>query len=179
MSDAITLTIQLSKSEARDLADWLKETTWTDYRRIARNDDQANRWVRASDRIREPLAEALAEAQAEVFREMLDSTLVTKDNLAHSEAAITSDLDETRRELKADIDETRRELKADINNLDLKIDAVRRELSSDIDNLDTKIDAVDAGLRGEIHAMGKDLTIRLGGMIVAAVGVLAAIRYFG
>ena len=94
----------------------------------------------------EAQAEALVEAHSQVFREMLESTLATKDDI---------------KELKSDIAGVRSELKSDIAG-------VRSELKSDIAALDHKIDRV-----------ANKVTIRLGGMIVAGVAVLAAMRFFG
>lgn len=90
----------------------------------------------------EAQAEALVEAHSQVFREMLDSTLATKD---------------------------------DIKELKSEIAGVRSELKSDIAALDHKIDAVDR----KIDLTANRMTIRLGGMIVAGVAVLAAMRFFG
>jgi len=74
----------------------------------------------------EAQAEALVEAHSQVFREMLESTLATKDDV---------------RDMAT---------KADIASLDHKIDLVASKM-----------------------------TVRLGGMIVAGVAVLAAIHFFG
>jgi multidrug efflux pump subunit AcrA (membrane-fusion protein) len=58
------------------------------------------------------------------------------------------------------------------------LDRVRAELKAEIAALRTELKAEIAALRAEIELLRRDLTIRLGGMIVVAVGViLAAIRY--
>jgi hypothetical protein len=70
-----------------------------------------------------------------------------------AEFATTADLAALRAELRAEIAALRSELKAEIA-------AARSEL------------------KAEIELLRRDLTIRLGGMIVVAVGILlAAIRY--
>lgn len=83
----------------------------------------------------ETQAEALAEAQGEVFREMLESTLATKEDIRQSDI----------------------------------------RLETEIGKVQTEIGKV----RQELELMGQRLTIRLGGMLVVAVGVLAAMRFFG
>ena len=91
-------------------------------------------------------AEALAEAQAEVFRQMLESTLATKD-----------DIQELQRATKADIQELRMATQADIRELDQKIE-----------RLDQKIDVM-------VRDAVKDMKIWFGGMLVLAIGVVAAL----
>ncbi len=94
-------------------------------------------------------AEALAEA-------MSGAEIATKSDLA----LVRTDLAGLRAELKADIAALRAELKADIA-------ALRAELKADIELM-----------RREMEILRRDLTIRLGGMMVVAVGILlAAIRY--
>ncbi|RCX28029.1 DUF1640 domain-containing protein [Thioalbus denitrificans] len=96
----------------------------------------------------EAQAEALAEAQGEVFREMLESTLATKDDVR--DMATKTDIEDLKAATKADIARLEAATKADIAALDHKIDLVANRL-----------------------------TIRLGGMLVVAVGALAAMRFFG
>lgn len=81
----------------------------------------------------EAQAEVLVEAHSQVFREMLESTLATKDDV---------------RDMAT---------KADISRLEVNISL-----------LDHKIDLV-----------ASKMTVRLGGMIVAGVAVLAALHFFG
>jgi hypothetical protein len=67
------------------------------------------------------------------------------------------------------------------NNVATKadVDAARAELIARMDAMDARvnnrIDGLDARLSARIDALGKDLTIRLGGMLVVAVGAMAAI----
>ncbi len=94
-------------------------------------------------------AEALADA-------MSGAELATKADLG----AVRADLAAVKTELKAEIAALRAELKGDIA-------ALRAELKGDI-----------AALKADIELLRRDLTIRLGSMIVVAVGILlAAIRY--
>jgi len=52
-------------------------------------------------------------------------------------------------------------------------------LSSEISRLDATIKTEIAALRAEMEILRRDLTIRLGGMIVAATAILLAAKYFG
>ena len=63
---------------------------------------------------------------------------------------------------------------ADLSRLATKDDVVRVEtaLRGDIAHLET-------ALRAEMEILRRDLTIRLGGMIVVATGVLLAAKFFG
>jgi len=95
-------------------------------------------------------AEALAEALTSV-------DLVTK-----------GDMNALRTELKADIGSLRSELKADIGSL-------RSELKADIGSLRSELKGDIASLRSDIELLRRDMTIRLGGMLVVGFGVLAVI----
>jgi hypothetical protein len=97
-------------------------------------------------------AEALAEALGE---------LATKGDIG----ALKADLTSVESGLRADIATLRAELKADIA-------ALRAELKADIELL-------RAELKADIELLRRDMTIRLGSMLVVAVGViLAGMRYF-
>jgi Protein of unknown function (DUF1640) len=98
------------------------------------------------------MAEAIAEAI---------SQLATKADLAALQAATRADIAALRAELKADMAALRTELKADMA-------ALRTELKADM-----------AALRTELEILKRDITIRLGSMIVVATGVLLAAKFFG
>jgi hypothetical protein len=84
----------------------------------------------------------------------------TAEALAGADLATKKDLDNVRVALKSDIENLRTEVKIDIA-------ALRTELKFDI-----------AGVRTEMEILRRDLTIRLGGMMVFGVGVmLTAMRY--
>src|SRR5215472_2405888 len=86
-------------------------------------------------------------------RQAGDTAEALAEAMAGAELATAADLDKLRVELKAEIAAARAELKAEIA-------------------------AVRAELKAEIELLRRDITIRLGGMIVVAVGIiLAAIRY--
>src|SRR5450631_4406457 len=77
--------------------------------------------------------------------------------LTSADLATKADINTLRSELKADIGSLRTEVKADIGSL-------RSELKGDI-----------ASLRSDIELLRRDMTIRLGGMMVVGFGVLAVI----
>jgi hypothetical protein len=58
---------------------------------------------------------------------------------------------------------------------------LRESREADLSKLTTKDDLarVEASLRAEMEILRRDLTIRLGGMIVVATGVLLAAKFFG
>ena len=58
---------------------------------------------------------------------------------------------------------------------------LRESREADLSNLATKDDVarVESTLRAEMEILRRDLTIRLGGMIVMATGVLLAAKFFG
>jgi cytochrome c556 len=92
--------------------------------------------------------------------------------------------------LAADIDRLAAATKDDINSLAADIDRLGAATKADIDRLraDTKTDfdglraefrAEFALIRSEMEVLRRDVTIRLGGMIVVATGVLLAAKFFG
>ena len=100
--------------------------------------------------------DAQAEAITGVLRESREadlSRLATKDDLA----LVKDDIGRVRDDIARVWDEMAR---------------VRSDLSSDIAHLGT-------ALRAEMEILRRDLTIRLGSMIVVATGVLLAAKFFG
>jgi hypothetical protein len=62
--------------------------------------------------------------------------------------------------------------KKDILDLKKDILALEASLKKDMQNL-------EASLKRDIHEMSYKLTIRMGGMFVAMIGILSAIKFFG
>ncbi len=78
----------------------------------------------------------------------------------------------------ADITGLRAKLKAEFAALRTEIAGVRAELRAEIAAVRAEIAALRAELKAEIELLRRDLTIRLGSMMIIAVGIiLAAIRY--
>jgi hypothetical protein len=104
-------------------------------------------------------------------RQAGDTAEALAEAMAGAELATAADLTALRTEVKAEIAALRVELKAEIAAVRAEIAAVRAELKAEIA-------AVRAEVKAEIELLRRDLTIRLGSMLVVAVGILlAAIRY--
>ncbi len=98
-----------------------------------------------------------AEAQVELMMDYSNESLATKQDLKDVRSALKQDTKDLRVELKQDINELRVELKQDISDL-------RHDLSD---------------LRQEVGRMGDKITIRLGGVMVVCMGLLAAYMKLG
>jgi hypothetical protein len=136
----------------------------------------------------EALAEVLAGADPAT---KADLNLVRSDlNLVRGDMATKADLNLVR----SDLDLVRSDMatKADLNLVRSDLDLVRSDMAtkadlnlarSDLDlvrgNMATKSDvaALEAKLVAAIELARRDMTIKLGGMIVIGVGVLAALHY--
>jgi outer membrane murein-binding lipoprotein Lpp len=133
----------------------------------------------------EPQAEALTGLLRDA-QEADQAQLATKADLGAIDAKIESaivDLDAKIDRVAADLNAKIDRVAADLN---AKIDKVATDLNAKIDKLDAKIDRVAAELRAEfslirseMEVLRRDLTIRLGSMIVVATGVLLAAKFFG
>ncbi|MCX7036658.1 MAG: hypothetical protein NT064_08750 [Proteobacteria bacterium] len=81
----------------------------------------------------------------------------------------TADIDLLRQETKADIDLLRQETKADIDRL-------RQETRAEFVRVNHEMGAGFALIRSEIQTMSKDMTIKLGSMMVAMAGLVVTIQ---
>ncbi len=114
--------------------------------------------------------DAQAEAITGVLREAREadlSRLATKDDLA----LVKDDLALVKDELARVKDELAR-VKDELARVKDELARVKDELKDDIAHLGT-------ALRAEMEILRRDLTIRLGGMLVVATGVLLAAKFFG
>jgi Coiled-coil domain-containing protein 90-like len=67
---------------------------------------------------------------------------------------------------------------ADITSVRMEVTTLGAELRAEIAALGAEVRAEIAAVRAEIELLRRDLTIRLGSMLIVAVGILlAAIRY--
>lgn len=98
-------------------------------------------------------SEAQAEAMAEAIAAVVTDQLATK-----------ADLQELRRELASDINELRR-------YIDARLETVRRDLEAQIEGVRRDM----AELRREIKESEYRVTIRLGGILAAAIAIVAAL----
>jgi chromosome segregation ATPase len=118
----------------------------------------------------ETQAEALVEAQSSVCREMLDSTLATKDDLRQMRDEI--------------VGEIREEMDARFQRVDerfMGIDARFKEIDARFGEVDRRFQGVETrlgSLENRVGQLGLQLTVRIGGMIMISLGILlAAMRY--
>ena len=69
--------------------------------------------------------------------------------------------------------------KTDLAALDGKIDRLVAQLEAKIDRIAAELRAEFSLIRSEMEILRRDLTIRLGSMIVVATGVLLAAKFLG
>ena len=101
-------------------------------------------------------------------RQAGDTAEALAEAMSGAELATGADIAEARAEIAALGSELRAEIAALGSKLRAEIAAVRAEIS-----------AVRAELKAEIELLRRDMTIRLGSMLIIAVGIiLAAMRYF-
>jgi len=96
------------------------------------------------------VAEPQARAHAEALDQALRDTVATKSDLAAARQ-------ESRDEMRGLREELRNEMRG-----------LREELHNEVSRLDHKIDV-----------LGRDLTIRMGGIAVILFGALATLKFFG
>lgn len=124
--------------------------------------------------VRRLKASGLSEDQAEAItgalkdgRESDLAFLATKVDLRETEVALRTDLRETEVALKADLRETE-------GRLDAKI----ADLSHKITDLSHRSDLTSTGLRAEMKLLEQRMTIKLGALVAAGIGIMiAAFRY--
>lgn len=118
------------------------------------------------------LATSVAAGTSEALAEALTGVeLATRSDVATARADLGRDIERTRTELKTDIERTRTELETEIKG-------VRAELKTEIEGVRTDIERTRTELKTDIELLRRDVTIRLGSMMIVGVGVLlAAIRY--
>ena len=106
------------------------------------------------------MTEAQAEAQVEIFIHFISDKLVTKQALKETELL----------------------LKRDIKELDVKLETRIKELETRIkeldDKLETRIMELETNLGSQIKLLEKEIIIKLGGMMVIGITVLAAMIKF-
>ncbi|MGE7413039.1 coiled-coil domain-containing protein [Methylobacterium tarhaniae] len=121
-------------------------------------------------------------AQLATKADLRESVLTLKADLRESEAALKSDLRESEAALKSDLRESEANLKTELRDsvsvlrTDLRETEIR--LEGRITDLAHKLDLGLAVSRAEIKVLEQRMTVKLGALVAAAVGILiAAIRY--
>lgn len=126
--------------------------------------------------------DAQAEALTGVLRDAREAEagqLATKADIER----LGADIERLRADTETDFERLRADTKTDSGSLraEMKsdIDLLRAEVKSAIESLRTEMRAEFALIRSEMEVLQRDVTIRLGGMIVVATGVLLAAKFFG
>ncbi len=139
----------------------------------------------------ETQAEALVEAQSSVFREMLDSTLATKDDLRQMRDEIVGEIREEMDARFQRVDERFMGIDGRFKGIDgrfKEIDARFKDIDAHFKKIDARFGDVDRRFQGvetrlgslehRVDQLGLQLTVRIGGMIMISLGILlAAMRY--
>lgn len=149
--------------------------------------------LQTAKRLREAgFAEPQAEALTDLLRDAQEAglaQLATKADLGTLDikidgvaAELSAKIERVAAELDAKIEGFAGELNAKIDRvaaeLSAKIDRVAAELNARIDRVAAELRAEFALIRSEMEVLRRDLTIRLGSMIVVATGVLLAAKFF-
>ncbi|MGQ0594058.1 MAG: coiled-coil domain-containing protein [Gammaproteobacteria bacterium] len=108
----------------------------------------------------EQQAEALASAEAE----FIEHNLATKRDILE----VKRELKEVETGLRRELKEVEAGLKRDIKELEVKIEQIRSDLTQDIKELETK-------LARDMKDLEYRMTIKLGAMLVVAVGAMATL----
>jgi len=95
------------------------------------------------------------------------------DNLKHE---VKSDMDNLRHEIKSDMDSLRHETKSDMDNLRSDFGSLRQETKAGLDVMGERMDGLETNLTAQMVILKRDVTIRLGGLMVVGIGVLAALE---
>jgi peptidoglycan hydrolase CwlO-like protein len=112
-------------------------------------------------------SDSQAEAVTTVFRDVRAAdlgNLATKADIQEVRAEIQA----MRAEVRAEIQAVRVEVRTDIQSVRAEVRADIQSVRADIQHLDNKVEI-----------LRRDITIRLGGMIAAANGILLAAKFFG
>ena len=127
--------------------------------------------------------ESQAAAMVSTIYDVLGGNLATKEDI--QDMATKADIAAVRQEMatKEDLAAVRQEMatKADIKDMATKEDlaAVRREMATKEDIASVRREMDSKPDKADLHALETRLTIRMGGMILGAVGlVLAILRLF-
>jgi len=95
-----------------------------------------------------------------------------------TQLASKSDLENLRLAVKADMEHLQLAVKADVVHLQLAVkadvDHLRLSVKSDIDAVGSRVDALTREFRLERELLRSSMTIRLGSMLVVALGLLFA-----
>ncbi len=137
-----------------------------------------------------------AEVQAHALRQIIDEKLATKMDIAQVRAEAEANKQELKRDImdvRAEAEANKQELKRDIMDVRAEAEANKQELKRDIMDVRAEAEANKQELKHDIAGIKRDMlemenrwmhqvremesriVIRLGGMLIAAVGVIIAV----
>ncbi len=120
-------------------------------------------------------SDAQAEAVTTVFRDVRTADLAP--------LATKADIERLAAATKADIERLDAATKADILRLESEMRRLDSGTKADIQSLEaamkTEFQRLDAKMDSQIEVLRRDLTIRLGSMIVVGTGIPLAAKFFG
>jgi hypothetical protein len=116
-------------------------------------------------------AEASA-GMSEALADVLSTTsLATKADVIASEKASRADIQALEKALRADMQASEKGIRADMRTMETSI---RHDIQMHVATLLAEIKGLDA----RMELLRRDMTVKVGGMMIAAVGIiLAAMRY--
>lgn len=115
----------------------------------------------------------VAEAHAFTLKDFVMDNLATKTDLKAAETALRSDLAAAETALRSDLAATEGRLRSELQSTAASIRSDMKAIETRLDGkIDTRVDL----LHKDIEAMGLKLSVRMGGMLVVAVGVLATLN---
>ncbi len=109
-----------------------------------------------------------ARALVTAFAEGMGEELATKNDLEKTEAALKSDLEKTEAALQGQIVALKSDLEKTETALRSDLEKTEATLRSDLEKMATI-------LRSEMRELEQRMTLRLGAMIAAAVGIIVAV----
>ena len=127
-------------------------------------------------------SDAQAEAVTDVFREVRTAdfaSLATKADIERLEATTKADIERFEAATKADFQRLEAATKADIERLETATRADIQRLETTTKSDIARLEAAIQRLEDKMEIMRRDITIRLGGMIIAATAILLAAKFFG
>ena len=114
---------------------------------------------------------AQAEVTVEIMTDIIDKNLASKQDLLDQRAETSTEFGKVRAEMKSEFAAVRAEMKSEFT-------AVRAEMKTEFAAVRSEIAVGFSQAQSNLERMQDKVTIRLGMMLIAAVGALAAIIKF-
>ena len=93
-------------------------------------------------------------------------------DLEKTEQGLRADLEKSEQALRADLEKSEQALRADLEKSER---ALRSDLQKTEQGLRADLDRNTASLRNEMHKLENRMTLRLGGVIAAGIGIIVAV----